>query len=114
MKYIIRYATTEDAPSIARLHHSFLQDKAFIQNRVPSICECSTLDISQEEVETDILEEMNDPDYSHIIALDQNKVIGYMVLISIEEMDDLLLYCTPSVGINNHKIKVISLLLSLK
>ena len=114
MKHVIRYATTEDAPSIARLHHLFLQDKAFIQNRVPTICECSTIDISPKEVEEEILEEMNDPDYSHIVAIDQNIVIGYMVLISIEEMDDLLLYCTPSVGINNHKIKVISLLLSLK
>ncbi|MCE5223489.1 GNAT family N-acetyltransferase [bacterium] len=90
MELTIRCATKEDVPSIAFLHYQFLQDRSFVQNRVPSICECSTLDIEPEEIEENILEEMSDPAYSHFVAMDQNKVIGYLVLISIDEMDDLL------------------------
>lgn len=90
MEYPIRYAKKEDVPGIAALHHLYLQDRTFIQRRVPSICECSTLGISLKEVAKEILEEMNDPDYAHIIAIDNEKVVGYLVLISIEEMDDLL------------------------
>lgn len=90
MEYPVRFAKKEDAPSIAELHHLFLHDRTFIQRRVPSLCECSTLEISLEEVEEIILEEMSNPEFTHVIATDHDKVVGYLVLISIEEMDDLL------------------------
>jgi ribosomal protein S18 acetylase RimI-like enzyme len=90
MNWMIRLASRKDVPQIAALHNRFLQDRSFIQKRVPSICECSTITIRVKDIEKSILQEMKDPAYTHVVAIDQEKVVGYLVLIEIEEMDDLL------------------------
>lgn len=84
----IRKASDRDIKEIALLHFSIVNN--FMSKIAPSICEYSTHLIQLSDVEKSITEIMKDPDHEIIIACNENKVIGFLSVVTEKYTDDLM------------------------
>jgi len=83
-----RKATLSDTKNIAILHFNTINNS--LNDIVPPICKFSELELTLEAVEKNIEEMVQDPDHDIIVAILDNKIIGFLSLWCETYTDDLV------------------------
>ena len=84
----IRKALKEDFKEIALLHFKIVND--VMPKLVPSVCEFSNYPMQLTDAEKTIKEMIEDPDRDIIVACNENKIIGFLSIVTENFTDDLI------------------------
>jgi len=84
----IRKVLKEDFKEIALLHFKIVND--VMPKLVPSVCEFSNYPMQLTDAEKTIKEMIEDPDRDIIVACNENKIIGFLSIVTENFTDDLI------------------------
>jgi ribosomal protein S18 acetylase RimI-like enzyme len=88
LHFTIRKAQDSDIDAITTLHSTIIEK--FVPTIIPTFCKYSDISITREEEEKVIREMMEDPDHDIVVASIENKIVGFLSVVTETCSDDLI------------------------
>lgn len=88
LHFTIRKAQESDIDAITTLHSSITEK--FVPTIVPTFCKYSDISVTREEEEKVIREMIEDPDHDIVVASIDNKIVGFLSVVTENCSDDLI------------------------
>jgi ribosomal protein S18 acetylase RimI-like enzyme len=88
LHFNIRKAQESDIDAITTLHSTIIEK--FVPTIVPTFCKYSDISVTREEEEKVIREMIEDPDHDIVVASIENKIVGFLSVVTETCSDDLI------------------------